>query len=82
MSSPTPPTYRNGNWPACNEVLKRRDPVTIWFGPEIGRDAVPTGRRGRQQIYSDTATQTCLMMKVLFGMARRQIAPRGRHWSK
>ena len=32
-------------------------------------DAVPTGRRGRQQSYSDAAIQTCLSMKVLFGMA-------------
>lgn len=35
-------------------------------------DAAPTGRRGRQQTYSDTAIQTCLTMKVLFGMALRQ----------
>ncbi len=30
--------------------------------------AAPTGRRGRQQTYSDTAIQTCLTMKVMFGM--------------
>ena len=35
-------------------------------------DAAPTGKRGRQQTYSDTAIQTCLTMKVLFGMALRQ----------
>jgi hypothetical protein len=35
-------------------------------------DAVSTGRRGRQQSYSDAAIQTCLSMKVLFGMALRQ----------
>jgi hypothetical protein len=34
--------------------------------------AVPSGKRGRQQTYSDTAIQTCLTMKVLFGMALRQ----------
>jgi hypothetical protein len=34
--------------------------------------AVPSGRRGRQQTYSDAAIQTCLSMKVLFGMALRQ----------
>ena len=33
--------------------------------------AVP-GRRGRRQSYSDAAIQTCLSMKVLFGMALRQ----------
>jgi hypothetical protein len=35
-------------------------------------DAAPSGRRGRQQTYSDAAIQTCLSMKVLFGMALRQ----------
>ena len=34
--------------------------------------AQPTGKRGRQPIYSDAAVQTCLTMKVLFGMALRQ----------
>ena len=36
-------------------------------------DAAPTGKRGRRQTYSDTAIQTCLTMKVLFGMALRQM---------
>ena len=34
--------------------------------------AKPTGKRGRQPVYSDAAVQTCLTMKVLFGMALRQ----------
>lgn len=36
------------------------------------REAAPTGKRGRQPDYSDAAIQTCLTMKVLFGMALRQ----------
>ena len=32
----------------------------------------PTGKQGRQPQYSDDAIQTCLTMKVLFGMALRQ----------
>jgi hypothetical protein len=32
----------------------------------------PNGKRGRQPQYSDAAIQTCLTMKVLFGMALRQ----------
>ena len=32
----------------------------------------PTGKRGRQLQHSDAAIQTCLTMKVLFGMARRE----------
>jgi len=31
-----------------------------------------SGKRGRQQIYSDAAIKTCLTMKILFGMALRQ----------
>ena len=72
MSRPTSPTYRTRNWPAYNEALKRRGSLTIWFDPEMSWDAAPTGRRGRQQTYSDAAIQTCLSMKVLFGMALRQ----------
>ena len=44
----------------------------IWCDPEMSWDALPTGQRGRQQTYSDTAIPTCLTMKVLFGMALRQ----------
>jgi hypothetical protein len=40
--------------------------------PETTWEAAPTGRRGCQQSYSDAAIQTCLTMKVLFGMALRQ----------
>lgn len=72
MSRPTPPTYKTRHWPAYNEALKRRGSLTIWFDPEMIWDAAPSGRRGRQQSYSDAAIQTCLSMKVLFGMALRQ----------
>src|SRR6056297_1396030 len=72
MSRHIPPTYKTRNWPAYNEALKRRDSLTIWFDPEMSWEAAPTGKRGRQKTYSDTAIQTCLTMKVLFGMALRQ----------
>ena len=72
MSRPTPPTYKTRNRPAFNEALKRRGSLTIWFDPEMSWDAAPKGRRGRQPTFSDAAIQTCLSMKVLFGMALRQ----------
>jgi hypothetical protein len=72
MSRPTPPAYRTKNWPAHNEALKRRGSLTIWFDPGMTWEAAPTGRRGRQRDDSDAAIQTCLTMKVLFGMALRQ----------
>lgn len=72
MSRPAPSAYRIWNWPAYNEALKRRGSLTIWFDPEMTWEAAPTGKRGRQPRYSDAAIQTCLTMKVLFGMALRQ----------
>lgn len=66
------PTYKTRNWSVYNDALKRRGSLTIWFDPEMIWDAAPSGKRGRQQTYSDTAIQTCLTMKVLFGMALRQ----------
>lgn len=72
MSQPTPPTYKTRNWPAYNRALKRRGSLTIWFDPAMTWEAEPTGKRGRQPDYSDAAIQTCLTMKVLFGLALRQ----------
>jgi hypothetical protein len=72
MSRPTPPTYKTRNWPAYNEALKRRGSLTIWFDPAMTWEAAPTGKRGRQRDCGDAAIQTCLTMKVLFGMAPRQ----------
>lgn len=53
-------------------ALKRRRSLTIWFDPDMIWAAMPTGKRGRQPVCSDAAVQTCLTMKVLFGMALRQ----------
>ncbi len=72
MSRPTPPTYKTRNWLAYNEALKRRGSLTIWFDPAMTWEAAPTGKRGRRPAYGDAAIQTCLTMKVLFGMALRQ----------
>lgn len=72
MSGPTPLTYKTRNWPAYSEALKRRGSLTIWLDPAMTWDATPTGKRGRQPVYGDAAIQTCLTMKVLFGMALRQ----------
>ena len=72
MSKPNTPTYKTSDWPAYNEVLKHRGSLTILLDPEMTWDAAPTGKRGRQPVYSDAAVQTCLTMQVLFGMALRQ----------
>jgi len=69
---PSPTTYRTLNWKSYNDALRRRGSLTIWFDPAMTWEAAPSGKRGRQQTYSDAAIQTCLTMKVLFGMALRQ----------
>lgn len=51
-----------------NLCLKRRGSLSIWFDPEMVWEAALSGRRGRQQAYSDAAIQACLILKVLFGL--------------
>ncbi|BAQ71369.1 transposase, IS4 [Rhodovulum sulfidophilum] len=72
MSRATPPVYETENWSAYNDALKRRGSLTIWFDSEMVWTPPPTGKSGRQPDFSDAAIQTCLTMKVLFGMALRQ----------
>ncbi|MBN9887287.1 MULTISPECIES: IS5 family transposase [Salipiger] len=72
MSRPIPPSYKTKNRPAYNEALKQRGSLTIWFDPDMVWVPPATGKQGRQPRYSDAAIQTCLTMKVLFGMALRQ----------
>lgn len=61
----------------------------IWFDPEMTWKAEASGRRERQQTYSDAAIQACLTCKVLFGLPLRQttgfveslLKPVGLNWS-
>lgn len=48
MSKPNIPNSKTSNWRACNDALKRRGSLTIWFDPEMIWEAKPTGKRGRQ----------------------------------
>jgi hypothetical protein len=73
MSKPTSPACKTRNWPADNEALKRRGVLTIWFDPEMTWCGEPTGKRGRTPDDNDRAIQTCLTMKVLFGMALSRV---------
>ena len=68
MSRPIPPGYKTRNGPACNDALRQRGSLTIWFDPDMVWVPPQTGKRGRQPQYGDAAIQTCLTMKVLFGM--------------
>ncbi|MFA3918386.1 transposase, partial [Ruegeria hyattellae] len=68
MSSWTPRKDKTTNWSSYNAALKRRGSLSIWFDASMAWDATPSGRRGRQQAYSDAAIQACLTIKVLFGL--------------
>lgn len=72
MSKPAPPSYRTTNWRAYCAALKQRGSLLVWFDPEMEWLASPLGRRGRPATFSDAAIQTCLTLKVLFGLPLRQ----------
>lgn len=72
MSSWTPTTYKTRNWVEYNQSLKQRGSLSIWFDPEMTWEAEASGRRGRQQTYSDAASQACLTLMVLFDLPLRQ----------
>ncbi len=72
MSSWAHTKYKTKNWSSYNDSLKQRGSLSIWFDPEMVWTPPPSGKRGRQQQFSDAAIQTCLTLKVLFGMPLRQ----------
>ena len=72
MTRPAPTRYRTLNWPAYNAALRERGSLTVWFDPAMAWKAEPSGKRGRQQVFSDAAIQACLTIKVLFGLPVRQ----------
>jgi hypothetical protein len=72
MSSWASTKYKTKNWSSYNDSLKQRGSLSIWFDPEMVWTPPPNGKRGRQQQFSDAAIQTCLTLKVLFGMLLRQ----------
>ncbi len=49
--------------------------------PSMQWEAIPSGRRGRQQSYSDAAIQACLTLKVLLGRTGKPGPPHPPHRS-
>jgi len=72
MSSWSPTRYKTTNWSSYNDSLKRRGSLSIWLDPEMVWVPPPSGRRGRQQNFSDAAIQACLTLKEMFGLPLRQ----------
>jgi len=72
MPKPSSPRYRTTNWPDYNAALRRRGSLSIWFDPTMAWHATKTGKRGHPETFSESAIQTCLTLKVLFGLPLRQ----------
>ena len=72
MSKPAPARYRTLNWSSYNASLRERGSLTVWFDRDMAWHAAPSGKRGRQQTFSDAAIQACLTIKVLFSLPLRQ----------
>ena len=66
--------YRVGNWHEYDRGLVRRGDLTLW----ISQDAIgawrprPSGARGGQRRFSDTAIETALTLRLLFHLPLRQ----------
>jgi hypothetical protein len=73
MNKPTLKIYRTTNWSSYNRALINRGNICIWFDPKTQWYAQSQGKQGRNQIYSDTAIQCCLMIKSLFRLSLRMV---------
>ena len=78
MNSRVHPTYKTryrvDNWPEYERSLVRRGDITLWLSPDAIESwkAVPSGQRGGQKRFSDTAIETALMLRLLFHLPLRQ----------
>ena len=66
--------YRVKNWREYEQSLRDRGDITLWIS-QAAIDAwtpAQTGKRGAQRVYSDTAMETALTLRLLFGLPRRQ----------
>ncbi len=73
MPKPAAPRYRTTNWPEYNAALKRRGSLEVWFDPDMDWLSKPCGRLGRPMLFSDSAIELCLTLKVLFNLPLRQV---------
>jgi Transposase DDE domain len=66
--------YRVTNWPEYDAALVRRGSLTLWFTDEAvaAWRAPATGKRGGQPIYSATAIETGLALRLVFHQPLRQ----------
>lgn len=73
MKKSTPKIYRTTNWSTYNRALINRGNIALWFDPETQWYAQPKSKSGRNQTYSDTVTQYCLMIKAIFRLSLHMV---------
>ena len=73
MNKPVPKIYRTTNWSFYNRALINRGIISIWFDPTTLWYVQSKGKQSRNQTYSDTAIQCCLMIKFLFKLSLRMV---------
>ncbi|WP_436873087.1 IS5 family transposase [Acinetobacter haemolyticus] len=73
MKKPASKIYRTTNWSSYNQALIKRGNISIWFDPQTQWYAKPQAKHGRNQTYSDTAIQCCLMIKSIFRLSLRMV---------
>src|SRR5690242_8962909 len=66
--------YRVTNWPDYDAALVRRGSLTVWLTEEAVEawHAPATGERGGQPLYSATAIETGLALRLVFHQPLRQ----------
>lgn len=72
MSKPSPARYRTTNWSSYTASLRKRGSLLILLDKEMTWLAPHDGGLGRPAVFSDTAIQFCLTIKVLFKLPLRQ----------
>ena len=71
-ASPAKTRYKTRNWAQYNGALKARGSLTVYLDRDMQWLATPSGKRGRQQLFSDASIQFCLSLKCLFNLPLRQ----------
>ena len=71
---PKKSVYRIKNWKEYNESLGRRGDVTVWMSDDATEGWLHQGPRlqGHPLVFTDTAIQCCLTVRVVFHLPLRQ----------
>ena len=67
--------YRIKNWPLSEAGLRARGDITLWFSENVMGAWLPnpSGKPGRQRLYSELAIETILTLRLVFKLPLRQV---------